>query len=413
MKRILIFIIVLVGMLTIGCSQKSPKITDGRGVYHKTEENTSKEDTEDGNSEEEMETDKTVIIKKIDYDNNTITVQNISDGESYELAYTGGCDIRNKYDEIISITQIDVGQIVKITYDSKKNKMEALHEASEPFVYENIKDFTINIQDNRITVAGEDFIYNKNLAVFSDGQEISVTDISNEDELTVAGIDTTVYSITVSKGHGYLTLENETYFNGGWIEIGNDYVEILHEGEEYCVSEGTYDVLVSKNGYGGSKSVTIGRNEHVSLDVSNLIGEEVKQGSVQFEITPDTAILWIDNQQTDYKELITLTYGIHSVCVKASGYETVNSLLKVGQNLATIPITLTSSSGETKSEATEETTEDTEKDTTASNTKSKSLVNSTGANLTDSSNSTNTSDSSSSESSTELLNDVLNQLLNK
>ena len=388
MKRSTLILLTAATVLLSGCGIKQTDVADKANE----ESGIGEENTEEENK---YIREKTVIIINIDYENTITTVQNTEDGLRYELTYTGGCDIRDKYGEIISISQISPGQAVKIAYDTKTNKLEAIHFSPEAVTYENVRDFHINIKDNTITLSGEELKYKKNIVILSDKEEIPVTDINEMDELFITGINGTAYSIVITKGHGYIALDQEEYFDGGWIEIGRDIVRVLQADKEYCVTEGMYEVTISKNGYGGSKSVTVNRDETVTVDVGNLIGEEIKYGSVKFEIFPEEATLLIDHKVTDYRELVSLSYGIHSITVKASGYETVNNLLKVGENLATIEINLTSQNDSPEEQ------EDTQKAAGTVEEEQSSDATDSGEDKED-----------VSESTTELIDEVLNQLIN-
>ena len=110
----------------------------------------------------------------------------------------------------------------------------------------------------------------------SDGREIELMDLNETDILSVQGIGSTIYSIAVDKGHGYLKLANDEYFIGGWIEIGSSMIRPITEDMLLVVPEGKYDVLFTNKGNSGTKKVTIHRDEEVTVDIGDVEIKEIK-----------------------------------------------------------------------------------------------------------------------------------------
>ena len=169
---------------------------------------------------------------------------------------------------------------------------------------------------------------------------MELMDINAADVLTISGIGTSVYSVQIERGHGYLRLAGDEYFIGGWIEVGQSNIQKITEDMLLTVPEGTYDVLISHEGSGGIKQVTINRNEEVTLDISDLKGEGVKTGTVLFSVSPAEAEVFVDGEPVDISAPVSLEYGIHQLMVKAEGYKTSTSYLKVAEESAGISIVL-------------------------------------------------------------------------
>ena len=197
----------------------------------------------------------------------------------------------------------------------------------------------------------EEFELYRNVPVVSNGEQGELMDLNANDTLIVKGIDHTVYSITVDKGHGYLRLKNEQYFVGGWIEVGQKIIQPISEDMLLVVPEGTYQVLLTNTRIEGKKEVTIERDGEVELDVGDIKPEEAKYGDILFTINPENATLYIDGEQQDFSQKVTLEYGIHQMILKADGYKTLTQYIKVGQENATIRVELEAQSQEEKSDS--------------------------------------------------------------
>ena len=60
------------------------------------------------------------------------------------------------------------------------------------------------------------------VVVCSGNENISPMEIAEGDILSINGYDHTIYSITLDKGHGYVSIANGDYFIDGYIEIGKN-----------------------------------------------------------------------------------------------------------------------------------------------------------------------------------------------
>ena len=106
------------------------------------------------------------------------------------------------------------------------------------------------------------------------------------------------------------------------------------------VPEGTYELTVAGNGYGGSTEVAVTRDEQTSVDVDSIKGEDPKYCTLTFAVDVAGALMYIDGSQVDYTQPLQLQYGIHSIQITADGYDTWSKRLYVNSPEAQIEIAL-------------------------------------------------------------------------
>jgi len=292
----------------------------------------------------------TAVIKDINKAKNTITFFNLIRERSYTLNYDGTTGLYDKYGSAISMEQIEEGDIVDVTFLKSKKMLASVQKSGSSFTLDDITKFDINEKTKEITVGGETYRITDDLLVFSKGKQVETMDINQVDTLKVQGIDRTVYSVSVEKGHGYLRLTNDEYFWGGWIEVGQQIIRPIEEGMLLVVPEGKYDVNLSAKGISGTKKVTIKRDKETELDLGDLKKETVKKfGTLIIAISPDIAEVYIDGQAVDISLPVEAEYGIHQLMAKADGYQTVTKYIKVGQESATIEVVMEKATQETVS----------------------------------------------------------------
>ncbi len=282
----------------------------------------------------------TAVVVKINTTEQKITFLNLQVNKNYTLTYDGTTVFSDRYGQALSLGQIEEGDIVDVTFLKSKKTLTTLALSAGSWSNEEVSRYVISAATHSVTIGEDVYAITENTKIFSDGEEIEIMDLSETDVLDFHGIDKTIHSIVVNKGHGYLRLSGDENFIGGWIEIGQTMIHRITDGMLLTVPEGSYQVIISVPGGGGTKSVIINRGEEVTLDIGDLKIEEPKYGQVVFALTPSFATLYIDGEEVDASKPISLEYGIHQLIAKANGYESVTSYLKVAEASAGIEIIL-------------------------------------------------------------------------
>ncbi|MBO6016189.1 MAG: PEGA domain-containing protein [Lachnospiraceae bacterium] len=290
------------------------------------------------------------IISGINETKETITFYNTQIGRHYTLSYKGISSIKDKYDEELSVSQLEPGQIAILSFVKDDKELRTLQLKKDAFIAQGVSDYEINNNAHTMRFDDKRYELSKYLFVLANGRRAELEDINPVDVLKVSGTDRLVSSIVVERGHGYLRLSGEEYFVGGWIEVGSGLIRTISEGMLLTVPEGEYDVLITNKGYGGVKHVAVEANKETMVDVSDLKGEEVKTGQIIFTITPASAVLSIDGDEADLSAPVELEYGIHQIAIKAEGYKTIVKYIKVSSLLANINIEMEPGQGESVSE---------------------------------------------------------------
>ncbi len=286
----------------------------------------------------EFDSKDTAIVVKVWEEENKITFLNRIVNKNYTLSYDGTTVITDKYGGALSAAQLAPGDIVDVNFQHIPKKCVSVTLSSSAWETDVLSGFTMNQARGQIAFNGELYTLAERMVLLSEGEEIELTDLNERDVLCVKGIDNTVYSIEVKKGHGYLRLTGTEYFVDGFIEVGQEMVQRVTEDMMLTVPEGEYTVVIRNGIHGGSKKAEIYRDEETLLDVSDLKGEEVKTGRVFFTLTPADANVYIDGEKIDTSAYAELEYGIHQMIVKADGYETISQYLKVGQENANLNV---------------------------------------------------------------------------
>lgn len=390
MKKMVLPTILILGLtsvLFLLLAKEYSKTKRAQNPIYNKQESVKEEESEDDDlvvSSKRLLAEDTCIVVGKNIEDKQITFRNIKGGEDKTLSYDGTTQFFSKNDRSLTAAEIMPGDIVDIEFTTYDSKLSKVQQSKETWESKNINKFVIDEKGKTITIVDELYKMAPNALIASDDKVGKLLDVTALDTITVKGIGKTVYSIQIEKGHGYIRVSHDSYFVGGWIEIGQDIITILTESMLIPVPEGTYDIKVTNKGYVGRETLTVDRDKETKLDLSKVEIEEVAIGHVLFKIFPDYAQLYVDGLMTDFEERVPLEYGIHSVRVELAGYETVHANIRVGSEMANIAIELDKSLEESSSSET----------TSSSSSFDNSFVNSSS----DSSSSVGTSTSSSNSS---------------
>lgn len=349
MKRTLFLLISLVGIaLTLaGCSEKKPPVK-------KVKQTTVQ-------SNEETKLKLTGVVVKLDKDENSIIINECENNTKAQYTYDVGCQITNRSNEAITLEQIHPGDVVDIKYDNNGKLLE-MAISTNPDVWENtrVSSFSYTPAEQALTVGKSKYYCDNNIDVFSNDEIIRVTELCKEDLLIVRGYKTKIVSIVVDKGHGYLTLSGESLFLGGYVDVGNRVVKVIEKDMIVIVREGDYKVEVKNGAYNASKQVNIERDTKCNVDFSEIQPIVNEVGTLKINTDMDGVTVYIDGEIKDYREIQTLTVGMHTIKATAEGYADREFRVEIDRGHKEIDVSL--ATDETKSDAA---TTASEKNTTA------------------------------------------------
>ena len=313
MKKInLLLTILLISLFFVGCGESSTKET--------TKEEITIEESDP------FVFSGTLVSK--DLNSNVLTFIDVQSDEEMKLFYSGGVDLKNQYGKIISIGQVELGQIFEVEYQEEPAKIQTMTLSSESFELKNIQKFSWNKEKKSIEIAGE--IYKYSDAVFLTGSKgtLSFSELDSKDVITARGINGKVCSIVVEQAHGFLVLENYDTYMGGMISIGKESFSV-EEDMKLSIAEGTYEMVISKGDHSGSKKVVISPYEETKVNLSDIQILPNKTGVVKVKVQVEGAKVWIDGKTVDIEEEIALSYGKHQIKITREGYENFNDTLTI------------------------------------------------------------------------------------
>lgn len=273
------------------------------------------------------------VIVDIDLTGDTITILDLVTDKEAQYSYSGSTYIMDKYGKDISVTQLSMGDVVEGGYDTGTKRLVELKKSDRVWENQRVVNFSIDRLANTMKIGKSLYEYMPNVVIVSDGRILEdISEVSNQDELIVRGNEKTIYSIVITRGHGYVTLSDAEYFEGGLVSIGSRIAQEVTPDMIIEVPEGEYVLEITKDGVGGQVDILVTKNQETKVNVGGLKGEVPKTGRIRFQIEPEDATLYIDGEKTDYTELVKLDYGSYKIRLVADGYVNYEADLVVSES---------------------------------------------------------------------------------
>lgn len=310
------------------------------------------------------------IITNLDEVNEKITLRAVNYTTEVTLSYNGGADVKDKYGNIVSMTQIELGSVVDIVYDSNRDKLISLHISNAEKV-QKMEEVSGAIVDNvkqTVTVNGTTYQMSDSASAFSDNDEIGINEICSEDQITLWLYNDIVCSIYVELGHGYVRLSDYASYVGGMVEIGYDVIVPVTEDMLLTVREGEYTLRIAKGDDVGTKAVKVIKNQELDVSLADIAVEPKQMGSVLFKVTPSDAAVYLDGKRINTEGAIDMVYGKHNIYITAEGYDSYSASFNVNYAYKIKEYKLTSKDGKTEKDSASTTEKNNTKKTTENGT---------------------------------------------
>lgn len=286
----------------------------------------------------------TATVRKVDTNTKQIQFRNFDTGKGYTLSYDNTSYMYDEYDKAISAALLEEGDICEITFLKSSKHLNSLTISKDAFVLNDVTEHDLVRGDETAKINGKIYHLSNKALIMADGKPILAENVLDTDTIQVTGLDKEIYSIVVTKGHGYVSLSSDVVGKrslvGAWLELDNEVIRKITPNMMVSAPEGTYTLSILGQGANYNSTVDVERNKETVIDTSVIPVEQPKEGQVTFEVTPDNAKVYVDGTQIITGVPQTFEYGVHKLQAFADGYDTFTRKLKVAQETAVIEITM-------------------------------------------------------------------------
>ena len=284
------------------------------------------------------------ILMGVDSASHTMRFRNHDTGRNYTLSYDDTTWIYDLYGRPLAVNRLTEGEAVDITFLKNSRHLNSVTVSDKVWRSYDITDFNLVCGNELARINGAPFHLDNKTVILSGGRSVYPEDILDTDTLFICGIDKELYGVTVTKGHGYVSLSadqvDEKSLVGAWIELDRQIIRRITPHMLISAPEGSYSLGISGKGARYNSEIEVKRGRETVIDTSVVKIEKPKEGLVTFRVTPAWAGIKVDGEFVSSGTPHSLTYGRHDLTVEAEGYVTQSLYLNVAEADALVEITL-------------------------------------------------------------------------
>lgn len=333
-------VIILAAVFAGGCSGKGNSVVTGQ--YYspgKAEQTQAEPEAEVQTETADVQTD-VFLITDNDMQSECIILEQLASGKQYMYYYSITTQFLDKYGNRAAVSEFEPGRVMTVGKKDMQGRLLQAQLSDKVWEYPNVTRYSVDEERGVFTIADTNYGYDDNLFIYLDGSSQSLSDLTELDTLRVVGVGRKILSISITTGHGELKLKNTKIFEGSYIQIGEKIFSEITSEMSMELPEGTYEVAVANNGYGGNTEIEIQPGRTTVLDLDEIKGDGPKIGSIYFAVDVADAVVQIDGKAVDYSQAVPIQYGVHTLTVMADSYDTYSKKLFVNSEKATIVVSL-------------------------------------------------------------------------
>ena len=278
------------------------------------------------------------VIKNINYNKNLFNILDINTNKVYILESKPSSIFKDKYDNILSISELSLGSIVDFSFDDG-NKINYINENLDSFEFKNELGVSINIENKTMKINDSLFNINNNAIILKDNKNYDLLEISSLDVLDIKGYKNEIYYINVKKGTGTLKIINKPSLTNGVLEIDRDIFMPINDAKDIIsLPEGKHKVVIrSTDTSSFVKDINIKSNAETILDLSQI---QNKLSTIFVKSNLSDYKLYINNEEKNISEPFKLPYGVYNVRAEKEGYETFQQQISINNERYNLNINL-------------------------------------------------------------------------
>ena len=298
-------------------------------------------DASDESDKREEVSSELYIVENVDMNEETIALYSLTQGKQLRYKYNMTTKFLDKYGGNSTWAEFTIGSVVTIgDLLPSSGALSQVQKSPDVWSYEDIKKYSIDEAIGMMVIDGKKYKLTDTTKTYSDDAKVPISNVGEDDIITVIGRDKEVISVSITTGHGYLSFTNTGVFDGSLIFIGKKIVSMVNGNATIQVPEGTYMVTVANNGWGGTKEFTVNRGENTMIDLDSMKGDGPSFCLMTFLVTVPDTYVYIDGKQIDVTEPQHVQYGNHRLVVKCTGYKPWKKTLVVNSESAEITLAM-------------------------------------------------------------------------
>jgi len=276
----------------------------------------------------------------------TITMHDINTNHSREFAFLDTTALANRTGTSIIFSALAVGNMMDVAYNPDTNELLDLRQ-SFTRDFHSRTGVNIDMENTSITLGNDVLNFTSQTLVLYRGEPALISDINQDDIITIVAVGDTIWLIEIESSHGVLQVTNASSIMNGRMVLeplgtGVHRVVPLNDigSEGLNLPEGTYRITVE--GTNIETYITELAIHHGETTILDLAGVEPGVAVLELTVTPAGASVFINGElRADHREPMEFDFGASlTIRVEREGYVTQERTVEMSQLTTTSTINL-------------------------------------------------------------------------
>ena len=227
---------------------------------------------------------------------------------------------------------VKIGDLLMMELDHQG--IQVVSAAYGEVMEQTLKGLTVNTEQKRLESEDGRFPYDDHTMFLYADDVISPDRLEPCDVLTLYGTKDKVWSVRVSKYHGYIHLAHKETVKNGSLQLDQEEAIPLEEVDRLPVSEGKHTILITGDNIESRKdTILVKAGEETVYDVSET---QEKRGVLVINANVSDYKLYLNGTLTDSKNPAVLPFGEYDIVILKDGYEQWNQKVSLNQDTVTV-----------------------------------------------------------------------------
>lgn len=274
-----------------------------------------------------------------------VTMFDIETNQTRQFSFLDTTTLANRSGISMTFSMLAVGNMMEIAYNAETNELLDLRQ-SFTRDFHSRTGVRIDMENSTITLGNDVLNFTSQTLVIYRGNPAVITDITDDDTITIVAVGDVIWLIQIESGNGFLQIANASTIMNGRIILepiggGTHRITAIDDIDTSLpMSEGTYRVTVEgTNIETYITELVIRHGETTILDLSDV---EPGMAILELAVTPSDSLVFINGARKLYhREPMEFEFGESlTIRVEREGYVTQERSVEMTQVTVGVNISL-------------------------------------------------------------------------
>ena len=336
---LLIGVVACVALFYFAVQHLVPQLVTGGNPIANITDDRDNDESHDPDADFELNTAIGMITAMNTFEPRTLNLMLLDTGRTERFNLNPDTTVRNRQGATVSFSEISVGQIVEIEFESEDRYLTIVALTDRAWERQQDGGVTVDINAGTITINNQTYTFSNRTMVIGPEGSLGFAQINPDDLLTIVGYGSEIWSVRIDTTHGFIEFENAEHIIDGTVAIGTILFTELDVDTPLSVAEGTHRLIIEGQNIERFIRYVVVRPGHTA--VIDLAEAESRRGTLQVITNATQPTVYINGAMVHLDNtLIDLEFGEHIIRLEQVGFISAEREFVLNQSILRLEINL-------------------------------------------------------------------------